>query len=182
MKGVFMSENYFYKVGNHYAEFCTRQDFFRIEYDNNGFVMIASMCGITDSEKLDFETDSKFEIRFTVLAGVCFFSFRFGSMPWSDCPFHPAIYRDKRCFPTFADDEGFSLPVLLFDSATGELVYFRLIGLGHEFSIALSEWATTANEEDMSREKYNHVINEVYKSYSSAEIASMADVKYELNP
>lgn len=174
-----MVESY-YKVGERYENFCTHQDYFRVEYDENGFIMIASMCGITDKEKQDFKTDSSFEIRFTIIASVCFFAFRFGQMPWSDCPFHPALYKEKRKFPHFADEEGFGLPVLLFDSSTGELVYFRLLGLGHDFSVELANWAMAANEEQMDYLTYEHIIDEVYKSYSSADLAELATSRYEL--
>ena len=104
--------------------------------------------GISAQEKEQFAPQKKLTVRYTVIGDVCYFTFMFGDMPWADCPFSPALYRNlgkNTTFPDIEDGQGLALTVLLIDTGTGELCRVRLIGLGHDFSVQWQEWAKIAD-------------------------------------
>lgn len=161
-------------VGKIYPEWQTKQDGFRLEWGDAGFILCAMLNGISAEEKEQFAPQKKLTVRYTVIGDVCYFTFMFGDMPWADCPFSPALYRNlgkNTTFPDIEDGQGLALTVLLIDTGTGELCRVRLIGLGHDFSVQWQEWAKKAAEKPLSFEEYSRQIDETYREYASVDLA-----------
>lgn len=161
-------------VGKIYPEWQTKQDGFRLEWGDTGFILYTMLNGISADEKEQFAPQKKLTVRYTIIGDVCYFTFMFGDMPWVDCPFSPAIYNaigKKATFPEIEDGKGLSLTVLLIDTGTGELCRVRLIGLGHDFSLQWQEWAKEAAEKQLPFDEYNRQIDETYREYASVALA-----------
>lgn len=167
-----------YTVGKKYGEWATQQDGYILEYGENGFTLYCMLPNVSADERKQFSENKPIEVRYSIIADICFFCFKFGDMPWADCPFSPAIYKDAGRvvhFPMLHENEGYSLTVLLIDSATGELLYIRLIGMEHEFSAKWTEWAASVANVPMSREEYSGRVDEIYKSYTTQEVVLQAE-------
>ena len=167
-----------YEVGRCYEEWKDGHEGFIIEWDNTaGFILYAKLKGISDTEKRQFDCDIPLEIRYTTIDDICYFLFRFGNMPWADCPFSPAIYKNvgrTAEFPKVEKNSGFGLQVLLIDTKSGELCKIRLIGLGHDFSKKWREWADKAAAASMPFGEYRKRICATYAKYTSIELAEKA--------
>lgn len=168
------AEGIVYSVGKLYPEWQTQQDGYRLEWGETGFVLFAMLNGISQIERTQFSAEKSLSVRYTFIEDVCYFTFRFGDMPWADCPFSPAIYRDaeKRLFPKIRKNEGLALTVMLIDSGTGELCGLRLLGLGHDFSVKWQEWAAKAAKAPLDFDEYNRRVDEAYKNYASVDLAA----------
>lgn len=164
-----------FSVGKCYSEWQTKQNGYRLEWSETGFVLYVMLNGINEVEKSQFITQKKVVIRFTVIKDICYFTFMFGEMPWGDCPFSPVLYSQKLIFPNLFPDlengKGYSLTVLLIDTGIGELCKIRLISLGHDFSVKLRKWLIKATNKPLSFEEYNKQIDEVYLQYANVDLA-----------
>lgn len=163
-------------VGQRYPEWKTKQDGYRLEWNEGGLVLFAMLNGISIDEKEQFAPQKELAVRYTVIEDVCYFTFRFGDMPWADCPFSSALYRtagQKPTFPDIEENEGLSLTVLLIDTSTGELCRMRLIGLGHDFSVKWRDWAVQAAEQTLDFAEYSGRIDKAYRDYASVDLAAM---------
>lgn len=70
---------------------------------------------------------------------VAVLAFKFGDMPWADCPFHPKLVVDAGMEPpNLPTGEGKVLPMIFVDGSTGLVASIRLIGLPADFVTAMS--------------------------------------------
>lgn len=174
MDGIKAPKEVLLSVGQRYPEWQTGQDGFQLEWSDTGFILFAMLGGVKPEEKEKFAVTKKMTVRYTVIEDVCYFTFRFGDIPWSDCPFSPALYRaagQNPVFPELGESEGFSLTVLLIDTATGELCAARLIGLGHDFSARWREWAIRAAETPLDYAEYSKRVDRAYTAYAPEDFA-----------
>ena len=168
-----------FSVGNKYDDWATKQDGYIIEWNNDlGLTLYAFLNGVSKDELAEFDVSQTVRVRYTIIDDVCYFLFKFGEMPWANCPFSPSIYTfiGKHCnFPSeLKKNNGISLSLLLIDSSTGELLKIRLIGLAYEFSNKWLDWARGVVNKDLPLERYNKKIDGVYMKYSSIELAKKA--------
>lgn len=168
-----------FMVGGKYEKWATMQDGYILEWNNDaGFTLYAFLNGVSDDEVKQFDVSQPVTIRFTVIEDVCYFLFKFGDMPWADCPFSPAIYKttDRECnLPQqLVNNEGISLSVFLIDSGTGTLLKIRLVGLGHSFSDKWLQWAKIEVDKPLPLQKYSAEIDRVYMNYRSVDLAAKA--------
>lgn len=170
-----------FETGKCYSQFCTGSDAYRIEYSSvSGFSLYITMYNPSDYEQKQMFTSSHFCTKFSVLSDVCFFSFKFGNLPWGDAPFSPCIYENPIHFENdFSDNVGLALNVFLFDSANGKLLYVRQIGLGHDFSNSWIDWCKKANR-NLTIQEYHQIVQKVFDDYPSDELALRAEHSYEI--
>lgn len=171
-----------FEVGQKYSNLRTKQDGFVLEYDA-GFILYAMLNGVSSEEKKQFETSMPLAVTITTIADISFFGFRFGNLPWADCPFSPALYSGvgrNISFPELGEADGIALMVLLVDSSSGELLHSRVVGLGHDFSKKVLGWAKIAIEKPMSIKEYQDRMNRVYQKYSTEQLVAMADYRWTL--
>ncbi|MDD3946237.1 MAG: hypothetical protein PHI19_00160 [Clostridia bacterium] len=166
-----------YAAGVSYPSFATQTDGYRLEFtDDGGFVLYCFVDGITDFEAKEFEGGKSVSVRYTVINDISYWCFKFGVLPWGDCPFSPSLYLDAGRPVSFddvlPDGVGYSVTILLIESSTGTVRYIRMIGLGHEFSVSFQAWASGAAKEPLGGKiEYNTRINDVYNVYDVNELA-----------
>lgn len=166
-------------VGQRYSEWQTKENGFILEWDNTaGFILYAFLDTPSPEEQLQFL--SEMEICYKTVYDVCFFAFRFGSMPWADCPFSPALYKEVGTAAVFDDipeGHGLAVTILLIDSSSGELKNIRLISLPHDFSVKWQHWAREMSAKPLTRSEYMSIINVVYMNHTTEGIADCAKVE-----
>lgn len=170
-------------VGSRYPFLMTRQDGCILEYGEHGLTLFALFNNWKAIELQQFYTDKPVVFRWAELGGVGFLCAKFGDMPWCECPFHPAIYKQqgrKFAFPAIGEYAGLAVTVICADAETGEVLNIRLIGLGHDFSVAWQDWAVAAYEKDMTMEEYQNRVNTVFQHYTTEQIMQMGTLSYVL--
>lgn len=170
-------------VGSRYPFLATEQDGCILEYGENGLTLFALFRNWKAEELRQFYTDKPVMFRWTEIAGVGFLCAKFGEMPWCECPFHPAIYKQqgrRLSFPAISEYVGMALTVICADAETGEVLNIRLIGLGHDFSVVWQDWAVSAYERDISKADYENRVSTVFQHYTTEEIVQMATLSYTL--
>lgn len=159
-------------------------DCMRLEWnDQSGFTLYLFWNKVSTAEIREVSTESDIDIRFLPINDISFFCFKFGNLPWADCPFSPHIYDEHPLFDKLISPLiGYSLSVFLIDTSNGELKYIRQIGLGHEFSNLIRVWAKKSLEnKTISKEDYIAITNNVYQKYTSNELAEKATLRYMVN-
>lgn len=172
-----------YEVGKVYPEWKLDRDGYILEYGEIGFCLYALLAGVSNEERKQFDASKSFAVCVTTIADIAFFCFRFGNMPWADCPFSPSIYKDSGrtiSYPLLDDKVGLALNVFLIDSSTGKLLHCRLIGLGHDFCVKWLEWARSVTNKPMSREEYSRRIDTVYQRYTTQDLVMGAEYHWKL--
>lgn len=168
-----------FAVGTIYNQFQNFTDAYRIEYNPcSGFSLYITLCNPTKDELEQISVSSKFSAKFTALSDVGFFCFKFGNMLWGDAPFTPSAYKNVT-FEELPDTQtGLALNVFLFEATTGELLYIRQIGLGHEFSKNLINWCKNARK--MRGDEYYQIVSDVMKKYSTEDLVNRAEHSYTI--
>lgn len=165
-------------VGHRYPKWRTGNDGFILEWDNSaGFILYAFLNSPSVEEVAQFQTDVELEVCYKTVYDVCFFTFRFGDMPWADCPFAPALYKEagrEAVFDDIPEGQGLAVTILLIDSSCGELKTIRVVALSHDFSVKWQTWAIEANKRPLTKAEYSSLINVVYMNHSTEGIAECA--------
>lgn len=141
------------------------------------------MRGWTAQERKAVRTDQPIEFRFVEHNKVGFLCVKFAGMPWGDCPFHPALYREHGVAVEMRDlgkSGGLPLTIICADTATGEVLNLRLVGLGHDFSKKWLEWAEQQYNVPMPRIEYERRVTEVYRKASPEVLAAVAPCRWTL--
>lgn len=177
-----MSEWIEFKVGAVHSHFQTFDNSFLMEYTDSGFVLYCRLSGgITHSEKQAYKADSSFDIVFTEKNSIGFFGVKFGNMPWSDCPFIPNLYNPVPVFNKLDDNKGYALNVVLIDSSKGEILGLRVVGLGHDFSVAIKEWCENALVNlKITREQYLKAVDVVYAQHTTVDLIAQPLASWKL--
>lgn len=172
-----------YSVGKCYPQFKNQQDCYRLEYDNGGLWLYVLLRGWTAQERRAVRADQPIEFRFVEHNKVGFLCIKFEGMPWGDCPFHPALYREHGVaveMQDFGKIGGVPLTIICADTATGEVLNLRLVGLGNAFSKEWLKWAAEQYDVPMPRSEYEQRIDEVYRRASSDALAAVAPCRWTL--
>ena len=110
-----------------------------LEFDGS-FQLLCKFSRPTAKEKNAFKSGvPQFDL--AIVDDFMFFLARFGTLNWMDAPFNIHLYPDNRgrLLEEPGPTQGYSIHVMLIDSATGILVQQRLIGLDHDLSMRLRE-------------------------------------------
>ena len=172
-----------YTVGKTYPKFKGEPDGYRLEFDGNGLWLYVLMRGWSESERKAFSVNQPIAFHFSQMNGVGFLCVKFGTMPWGDCPFHPALYREHGIAMEnrdFGEHEGIPLTVVGADTATGKVLILRLVGLGNHFSKEWMEWAVRHYNDDMSKADYQRRVDEVYRAFTSDALAAISPCRWYL--
>lgn len=156
-------------------------DGYIMEYNEmNGLVFCVFFQNPRESEIVEISTPNDFEIRFSDLDGIGFFSVKIGNLPWGDCAFTPNLYQYSPRFPELEEGKGLALNLLFIDSAVGTLRHMRLIGLGEQFSTRFIEWCKESLKHNISRQYYGKTVKQVYENYTNEELAKKMLFRYKV--
>lgn len=163
-----------YSVGQRYSEFRTGEDGYRLEYDGENFFLYVLLQNWKIQERLAVSENERIVLHFTEFRGIGFLCVKFGDLPWGDAPFHPVVFTEHGIVyseKSFGANEGIPLTIICVDSATGELLYIRLVGMGHQFSKSWQEWILNHSNDKLSRKQYEENVVSVYRHFSSEALA-----------
>lgn len=167
-----------FMVGQRYTDLVSTADEIKVSIDQSGMILYVKWHGVTNADINSFRQDSPFEIRFVTLDGIIYFLFRFGSLPWMDSPFSPAI-EDEILIAVPEEGQGLALTIVLAEGKTGEVKNIRIIGLGNRFSTVLAkEILLLTGRRDYT--DYMDSVKRTYSKYTTKDLLHMADERYRL--
>lgn len=168
-------------LGQRIPEWKTGVDGCVMEYQQvSGLTLLYMLKKPNIMERRAFNSSQPFQIAFTSILDVGFFCIKVGNMEWSDCAFSPCIYDEHPILEPLEPGKGYALNMLLIDSANGEIMDIRMIGLGHEFCKKFREWFMEAQTKLISREQYQKTVNMVMRRYTTQELVNRAWIKWSL--
>ncbi len=161
-----------YQVGERIPEF-KRGDGVFLKIDDSGIMLLCVMKEPTAKEKRAFHSRQPLRIWMGEYSGLLYWTVKFGDIPMMDCTYSPQIEPKKPELEIPGDGQGYALTVILADGATGEIINIRLVGLPHDFSLALREIL-----ERVSEQPINHQLSiAALYSLSTQELADRATVQ-----
>lgn len=146
---------------------------FAAGYDGaSWFLVMDALCPSAD-ELASFLSETPLEIRFSSINNIIFFSLKYPGEPPIDAPFTPH-WDDPKPFhivpPT--SNMGYALQYVLRPSRRT-----RLIGLGHDFSVALYDAVIAAYNAPFSSAQHQRNINDVYSRFTTNKLWNNAPLK-----
>lgn len=150
-----------------------------VEWSNeSGLTLFVFYNRPSEIEMAHFSAKSRFEIAFTDIEEIGFFSLKFGDEGWADCSFSPNLYSFPLEFAEIKEGKTYALHIMFIDSAKGELKLMRSIALGKEFSEHFRKWCLESVKRNIGRQYYNRIVDKVFKEYPSSELAEKADIRW----
>lgn len=163
-----------FKVGELYKPGITQyMQGTRFDFLQSGAILELYFHRPTGDEIQDV-TRGKFEIGFYERGSVIFVLFRFGGWQWMDAPYSVHLSQPFT-FEELKEGTGYGLTVFLIDSATGILRGIRYVGLPTDFSRKFREAVERQKTKPFDKATYDAEIEQVYRSYSPADLAKYAD-------
>mgnify|MGYP001623144139 CR=1 FL=1 len=165
-------ENKFMKVEEGQKILPPGKDQIQFDLTDGGAILLAQMHKPTAAEARAYKNGVP-QFKYTVIDGVLYFLSRFGTLNWTDAPFHRDLAVNATKLPNPKDGEGLGVHVMLVDAATGILKVQRLIGLSTQFTRDLVE--EIVKQPIMSRSQYLASVNATYARYSTRDMVEMAE-------
>ena len=162
-----------YQVGECRPEFRGTDGVF-LSIDEGGLFLVCRMAAPTEEEKRAFRASEPVRIGMGHFAGVLFWTVQFGEIPMMDCFWAPPAPAQTATLPPLAPGMGYALTVLLADGETGEILSLRLLGLPHDFSMALA--VIYSDLRFIGRERYAQAMAFLYRN-STQQLDDMATVR-----
>lgn len=107
--------------------------------------------------------------------GIIFMLSKFGSLAWTDAPYHAALSKKLTRMENLAPSKGYGVVIVLIDTANGEVKALRQVGLGTEYSKKLREAIEKQRTELFSAGEYNRKLNETYTNYSTEDMVRFSE-------
>ncbi len=159
-----------YQVGQRVEQFRGRDGLF-LTIDGSGVFLLCRMAKPTAKERRAFRSRQPVRISMGEEIGVLYWTVTFGDIPTMDCTFGPQIVPGGVEMETPGEGQGYAMTVILADAETGEVISIRLIGLPHDFSLALKD--TVDRLKTRSADAYRFGVASVY-GMSTQELADRA--------
>lgn len=146
----------------------------QIQFDltDSGAILLAQMRKPTSAEVRGYKNGVP-QFRYIVINGVIYFLSRFGTLNWTDAPFHRDMAVNATKLPNPQEGEGLAVHVMLVDAATGVLKTQRVIGLSTKFTRELVE--DILKQPIMRQSQYLASVNSTYARYSTADMVVMSE-------
>ena len=168
-------------VGNRYPEFINQPDGGRFELTDSGAMLITTFYWPMKNEIEQFAVDKRFEIRFVQIHDVIMVTAKIGDFHWMDMPYTPHLSQHLTGLTVPKNDEGLTLQILLFDTATGELKKIRAIRLGNRFTKGLFKAVMDVKAKPFDIEQYDETVDTIYTTYTTRQLARMSRDYYRVN-
>ena len=148
----------YYINGERYDAFRGEDGLF-LTIGSDGITLLCRMARPKSDEKSAFHAGKPIDISMGIVGSVVYWTVRFGSLERMDCTWSPRIGGVPELAQLSDASHGYALHVMLADAATGELVRQRVIGLPHDFSLAVYDAVHAAN---LSPAPYPESLGQVY--------------------
>ena len=167
------------EVGKPFPVMAGRGEGVIFNIDDAGAMLIYNFRRPTEKEIAAVKQDQPFEIRFLELDGIIWILSKCGSLEWTDAPYNPRTSQLGN-LPSFGENQGLGLTLMMTDANTAIIKSLRMIGLGTKFSKALIE--ATANQRAMPMDDYEVAasINNTMNRYSTSQLCQMAQYYFKL--
>ena len=155
----------------------------RLEYDEAGPLLLISFRN-PSAQEIEGAKTGKLEMAFYESSPIIFLVAKIAGMGgWMDAPFSIRIYDGKRSFDwseEITEGHGLSLQIILIDINTNIIKAQRLIGASTQFSRGLRAAILRQLEQPFDHGSYQQKIDEVYKNFSSDDIAMRAECHFKI--
>ena len=164
-------------VGQTREEWRDFPDGYIMSYDAyNGMMLFFFLDSPEPDVLAELEPGREVEIGLADLERVGFFTIRFGSLPYGDCAFSPALYAPPQPLAPPQNDEGLPLHIVVVDSSTGSIIRMRTITLGHEFSVKFTNWFHNRMYLEMSQPAFQKAVQRIYAAYGTEDLRRRAKI------
>ena len=127
-----------YSVNQRVPEFRGPDGLF-LNIDSAGILLLCRMDRPTSNERRAFNSSQPIKIGMGTLHGILVWTVGFGDLQAMDCTYSPQIVPAPPELENPEEGQGYAMTVILADGATGRIEKLRLIGLPHDFSIAMKK-------------------------------------------
>ena len=128
-----------------------------------------------------FKSGHSFEIRMTEMYGVIMISAKIGTLNWIDMPYTPHLSKSLTKFQLPDKGEGLGLVLMLVDGVSGEIKSIRMLGLSENFTRKLYGVAMEQKAKDFDKAKYEEIVLQIKRRYTTKQIVSMSKVYCKIN-
>ncbi len=163
-----------FEVGQCIAKYKGMKDTTFLDFSASGGTLILLMNSPNADERNSVHEGASAEFRYQVIDDVIFMSFKFGSMPWMDAPFCPAIDDNALAPEVIPDGQGLAMLLVLADTNNGEIKEIRLMSFSTSFSRDLAKDIMRLKNANITLQQYYAVVDSVNRKYSSRDMARMA--------
>lgn len=163
-----------YKVRHIIDEYKNHAEGTLFDIADDGATLIVFFRNSTLDEVKQFESESKFEIRFVELYGVTMITVKIGNLNWMDAPYTPHLSKNLSELKPVSEGQGLGLTIMLVDAATGEIKHLRLVGLSEKFTKQLFKAVSDQQVKSFDKTEYNNSINRIYSAYTTNQIVKMS--------
>ncbi len=158
-----------------------------LSLDESGIFLLLNFANATQKEVSCWAKNS-IEFSFVVKDGLFFLLVKVDEQQWIDAPYAPQIARSYLNFTNIPiiqaeNTKGYSFVLVLTDRLTGEIKATRMVGLGHDFSIALKYTLDTImdNSYSFSLQEYYQKLTDIYSQFTTDDLVSLAKKHYPEN-
>jgi len=162
------------KVGKPYQEGVTRiPEGIDIDFSQDGGFFRIVFDSPLDSEVKEIE-EGNIKLGLLEEAGIIFFFFKFGELPWMDCPYNVALSKPYDLQELVDENMGYALQVVLVDGMTGIVQAFKLIAFPYEMLKRFKD--LVENQRKTPIKDYDVVLNRVYLAYDTDTLVKDAEI------
>lgn len=148
-----------------------------LDWLDSGPMLIYNFNRPSQAEIASVEAQQPYEFRFARVNGILFFLAKLGSLEWADAPFAFKL-SGLQALPEAPDPGmGFALTIAMVDSATNTLQALRMIGLGHDFSMALRSELEHDFSVDFDAFSYDAKLQETYRQYRTKDLVQFSQIR-----
>jgi len=152
------------------------------EYTESGPMLILAFNNPTPKE-IECAKTGQIEMGYYEYKSVIFICVKIqGCGDWMDAPFSIRLYENKifDWSDPVDDGKGLGIQIIMLDALTGIVKSIRLIGATTEFSRGLRKAIMRQYEQEFNEAEYHRQINEIYRNYSSSDLAKRASCLFRV--
>lgn len=169
-----------YRVGESYKEAIGFPEGVYFDFDDCGIILDIYFYRASEHELAQINSDASFEMKLVQLRGIIFGLFKFGSLNWMDAPYNVHLSRNLTEIEIPGEGYGFAMNVHLYDTATGILLYNRLLSLSTEMSLKFIDMIAEQGKKPFDKGAYDDMVKSIYAVYPTKKLVKMASCSYRL--
>lgn len=169
-----------YQVGKPYTERARWPELAQYNYRGGEHELVLFLNSPTENEVRAVKNGNA-DFALFVERSLIVLVYQFGDgLPWSDAPYniHLVPPEQRAVPPTLSNGERALLHIVLVDASNGIIRAMRVIAMPPEFTQALHRAIREQEAMPFTRSGYNGELEGLYARYSSADLASMAGVRF----
>lgn len=167
------------QVGEKLEDVDVSQEGSFLSIDDSGVMLLLAFDDPTQNEIESISPGGRVEAKALVLSDTLFMMFKFGSMPWIDCSYHPMIEIQMPTVEAADEGIGLALTVVLCDVKTKIVKSVRLLGLSTQLTHYISNYLSTCNRR--TKLESDMAVAKVQDAYTTKNMVQMAPIRQVIN-